>query len=240
MELTANSESEINNLINQSYIDIAIISSYFDFDDYDDPIHYYLQDMNMYNFIPNLGIQVQYQVRLNQAVINDDIFLGSQGISSEVSFYNIERKRISYSNIDFNNAYLQVYINLDPQVDQYQRTVYSFLDMLGFIGGIFELLKTFGYLLVCYFIKRAYYSSIISKLYHVEANQTIQKYNEQIDKASAIWDNSQKNIVESPQRNKVAPRPFQTKSSVSTSRNNNLKEESKYVTNFVYVENVKT
>ena len=182
LEATANNDSDINDFFNQNYIDIAIISSYFDFDDFDDPIHYYLQDMNMYNFIPNLGIQVQYQVRLNQAVINDDILLGSQGISSGVSFYNIERKRISYSTIDFNNAYLQVYINLDPQVDQYQRTVYSFLDMLGFIGGIFELLKTFGYLLVCYFIKRAYYSSIISKLYHVEANQSIKQSDDKIDK----------------------------------------------------------
>ena len=73
--------------------------------------------------------------------------LGPQGIPNQISFYNIERKRISYSTIGSNNAYLQVYINLDPQVEQYQRIVYSFLDMIGFIGGIFELLKAFGYLL---------------------------------------------------------------------------------------------
>ena len=45
--------------------------------------------------------------------------------------------------------------------------------MLGFIGGIFELLKTFGYLAVCFFIKRNYYSSILSKLYHIESKQNL-------------------------------------------------------------------
>ena len=174
LEVNANSDNDINDFFNQNYIKIAIISSYFDFDDYDNPIYYYLQDINMYNIIPNLGIKVQYQVRQNLAVMNDDILLGSQGISSEFSFYNIERKRISYSTIGSNNAYLQVYINLDPQVNQYQRTVYSFLDMFGFIGGIFELLKTFGYLLVCYFTKRAYYTTVqkmtpvATKKYHLK------------------------------------------------------------------------
>ena len=83
--------------------------------------------MNVFNLIPTLGLQVQYQAKQNQAVMNDDVFLGSQGLTNEVNFYSIERKRVSYSSIDFNNAYLQVFITLDPQVDQYQRTIYIFL-----------------------------------------------------------------------------------------------------------------
>ena len=73
------SDTEINSVINKNYIEIALISSYFDFDDYENPIHYYLQDMNLFNLIPTLGLQVQYQAKQNQAVMNDDFFLGSQG-----------------------------------------------------------------------------------------------------------------------------------------------------------------
>ena len=87
------SDTEINSVMNKNYIDIAIISSYFDFEDYENPIHYYLQDMNLLNLVPNLGVQAQYQVKQNQAVMNDDILLGSQGISNKVNFYSIDKKK---------------------------------------------------------------------------------------------------------------------------------------------------
>ena len=196
--------------------------------------------MNIFNLVPTLGLQVQYQAKQNQAVMNDNFFLGSQGLSNEVNFYSIDRKRVSYSSIDFNNAYLQAYITLDPQVDQYQRTVYCFLDMLGFIGGIFELFKTFGYLLVCYFIKRSFYSSIISKLYHIETQRNFQITTIQNKKVSVFDNKDQKKVIESTQRNKVAPLHFQTKSSLDSSRNNNIREESKYGKNYVYAKNLNT
>ena len=149
------------------------------------------------------------------------------------------KKSASYSSINFNNAYLQVFITLDPQFDQYQRTVYCFLDMFGFIGGIFGLFKTFGYIFVSYFIKRSFYSSIIAKLYHIETQRNSNTAISQNKKASVFGNNDQKKVIESPQRSKVAPLHFQTKSSLDTSRYNN-KEESKYGINYVYVENINT
>ena len=136
------------------------------------------------------------------------------------------------------NAYLQAYITFDPQVDQYQRTVYSFLDMLGFIGGISELLKTFGYFMVCYFIKKAYYSSIISKLYHIETQRNSKATTIQ-NKKDSVFANNKNKSIESHQRNKVAPIYLQSRSSLISIMNNN-KEESKYGTNNAYVENIYT
>ena len=40
------SDAEINDVINSHYIDIGIISTYFDFNDYTNPVKYYLQDDN--------------------------------------------------------------------------------------------------------------------------------------------------------------------------------------------------
>ena len=118
--------------------------------------------------------------------MNDNIFIGSQGPSSELIFYSIDRKSLFYSNIDFDNQYLQIFLNLDPQVDLYQRTVYSFLDMLGFIGGIYELFRIFGHLLIGYFIHKIYYSSILSKLYHINVPQ-IEETKNALDNSKFIY-----------------------------------------------------
>ena len=84
------SASEVEAVLNTHNIDIALISSYFDFDDYDNPIHHYLQDMNLFSLLPTLGLKMQYQVRQNLANKNDDIILGSQGSSNDISFYTVK------------------------------------------------------------------------------------------------------------------------------------------------------
>ena len=150
---------------------------------------------------------------------------------------SIERKSIFYSNIGYDNAYLQVYINLDPQLDLYQRTVYSFLDMLGFIGGIFELLKIFGYLTVSYFIKRNYYSSILSKLYHVESDKIVDDKENKTKNEDILFG---ANLGKSSLNNKelkvsqVAPKVSDKGSSFSSnSKKSNMHEEIKSEINSV-------
>ena len=116
-----------------------------------------------------------------------------------------------YSNIEFDNAYLQIYITLDPQIDEYQRTVYSFLDMFGFIGGIFELLSMTGYIVVNFFIKRSYYSSIISKIYHIESEQNRESFNslsKNQENYHVLNQFKPKAMIENQNVNKIAPRHF--------------------------------
>ena len=83
---------------------------------------------------------------------------------------SIDKKSSLYTSGEFDDAHIQIYITLDPQIDTYQRSVYSFLDMFGYIGGIFGLFKTFGYFVVNFFAQKEYYSSILSNLYHFEAD----------------------------------------------------------------------
>ena len=59
-------------------------------------------------------------------------------------------------------------LTLSQQVDQYNRSVYSFWDMFGFIGGIYGVLHSIGYLLFNSILKRVFYSDLLSKLYHAE------------------------------------------------------------------------
>jgi len=62
-----------------------------------------------------------------------------------------------------------VYISTNSKINTYKRIVYSYLVMLGFMGGIAELIIAAGHLLI-FFTKRSYYSWMLNKLYQVESN----------------------------------------------------------------------
>ena len=58
---------------------LAIVSSYVDFEDYESPIHYYLQDMDMMPIMTSLSYKAKYEIRQNSVMLSDNIWLGSQG-----------------------------------------------------------------------------------------------------------------------------------------------------------------
>ena len=114
----------------------------------------------------------QYGVRVNELFANDNLIIGSQGETKRTQFYTINRIQQLTSNFVLEqNSYFKVYITLDQQIDEHYRTVYSFLDMFGFVGGIFELFKAFGFIFANFFAIRSLYSSIISQLYHIESEE---------------------------------------------------------------------
>ena len=72
-------DTEISNFLSSHNLMLALISSYVDFDDYENPIHYYLRDMDIMSMIPSLSYKTQYGVRQNSVVLSDSLWLGSQG-----------------------------------------------------------------------------------------------------------------------------------------------------------------
>ena len=64
----------------------------------------------------------------------------------------------------------------------FERQVYSILDLLGEIGGIYEVLSLLGFAVVNAFTCTAFYYSILPKLYHVDTlgcqkdHETIRNY----------------------------------------------------------------
>ena len=58
---------------------LAIVSSYVDFEDYENPIHYYLRDTDIMPIITSLSYKAQYEIRQNSEMLSDNIWLGSQG-----------------------------------------------------------------------------------------------------------------------------------------------------------------
>ena len=160
--------------MNTHKIEFAVVSSYFDFNDYDNPIHYYLQDLNLYYLMPALSQYANYRVKTNQATISDSLLFGGQGDKSQVDFYSMNYRQTMFSTVEAYNSYLNIIISLDQQTNEYQRTVFSFLDMFGFIGGIFGIMQTIGNLMIQFFIVREFYSTILWKLFSGKENYVIQ------------------------------------------------------------------
>ena len=165
------SSTEIQNIMNYHSVDLAIISSYFDVNDYSNPIHQYLQDKNRYSLTSSVSQRVEYKVKQNQVFLSDSILFGSQGLSSEINFYSLDKGQIILSDSS-SSYYLQFFIFLDQQIDQNQRTVYSFLDMLGYIGGIFGVLYKIGVVIVGIISQKIFYSSVLQNIFHDETLQT--------------------------------------------------------------------
>ena len=166
--------------MNTHYINLAILSSYVDVNDYDNPLHHFIQDKNKYYLVSLMSQRILFQVRQNQAFLNDNLIIGSQGSATELEFYSIEQAQTIISSINSDNGYMQISFTLDQQIDQFQRIVYSFLDMLGFIGGVFGVLYKFGMIVVNFISKRSFYSSVLSTLYNHE-NEKLIKESEQIE-----------------------------------------------------------
>lgn len=58
---TCKSNAEMETALNSHYFDIAVLNSYFDFEDYDTPIKTYVEDLNFYGLISNLNNYVQFK-----------------------------------------------------------------------------------------------------------------------------------------------------------------------------------
>ena len=116
-------------------------------------------------FSPNGYKEVTYLVKENRVNLNDNIILGSLGGSTNQRFYTIGGKTIDQGKLFSSETYLSVKIILDSEINSYSRTVYSFFDMLGFLGGIFGLVHSVAFIFVQFVSDRQYYSFVISKVY---------------------------------------------------------------------------
>jgi len=69
-----------------------------------------------------------------------------------------------------------MYIVFSQRYTYYERNVYSFFDMFGVLGGIYELFSIGGYFMVTFITSRMFNNSLLSSLY-------------QVNKTSNRWDN---------------------------------------------------
>ena len=79
-------EDEIIQKMKDLYIQAAIISTYFDYDDYDTPVKTYLDDLDYSSLLVNYSNSIEVRVQTNTAYLYDNLF------------YNLSPEKITYYN----------------------------------------------------------------------------------------------------------------------------------------------
>ena len=124
-------------MLNNSLLEMLIIKPYFDYSDIENPIKYHIDDSHYLFLHFNAAYLMEMYVRKNEYTLYDSIF--SSNYESGV-FYSIEKSKILPL---YNNHVILAQINfvVDNQIDQYERTVQTVFEVIGIIGGNYEILR---------------------------------------------------------------------------------------------------
>lgn len=83
-------------------MDIVVVNSYFDFDDYDKPVKTYLDDRFYYNLLQNYRLDTTTYLRNNQIETQDTFFAYTPN-GDESEFVAFERVEDNLRNFDTGN-----------------------------------------------------------------------------------------------------------------------------------------
>ena len=75
--ITCKTEEEIENLMKYAFVNIATISGYFDFDDYQEPIKTYMNDFDPVSLNSSYYQYYDFRIQQNKAIISDNLIATS-------------------------------------------------------------------------------------------------------------------------------------------------------------------
>ena len=188
------SDAEIDTAIDSTYIQLAMINNYFDFDDFNQPIKSFLDDQLFYPLTSGFTKNANIYIRQNTAEQKDSLFR-YQSSGSKSSFISIESVIEKFIKSNSNNVIIASFYK-DPKSYNYERTVFSFLDCWGLIGGVNEILEIWGKLIVSLFSGKIFAFSILSASYQVDLTgsnhrkQTIKVNNHKYFETKCLKDKS--------------------------------------------------
>ena len=134
------------------------------------------------NLVSHMDVTIQHQ----EALTSDSWFLTRSFRSQK--FYSVGSIRYTtFEQIEFEDTVAFITVELDQKGEKYKRTTYTFLDMFGYLGGLYDFLVFIGYLFVGYFQVRMFNCSLMSNLYNLN---TKNKSDEESTKTNKILDES--------------------------------------------------
>ncbi|TNV84292.1 hypothetical protein FGO68_gene12595 [Halteria grandinella] len=178
--ITCKSPSDINNFFAYTTLSIAMVNSYFDFSDYtrrdlsveqdvesNGVIKQYIDDRFFFEIDPTRSKKADIYLMKSQANLQDDyIQLGQQ---ETIDFVEISNKHVYENSYNPADGYVvSFYLRYDSQYNTYNRQIYSAMDLLGDVGGLYQSLFYIGYLLINFFSHRLFISAILKHLYQTK------------------------------------------------------------------------
>lgn len=137
-----------------------MIDSYFDTQSFKDPIKTFLTQKYWYSLEGGKRHRSDIFLKENNIDMFDD-FIGLEG-KDDANFYSVsdgEMRKWDENGL----IYGEWYFYLDPETRIFQRDVYTILDLLSQVGGIFSLLQSLCVVLVGLYAERMIYFTVLSK-----------------------------------------------------------------------------
>ena len=113
---------------------------YFNGENFKDPIRSYLDFTYEYKIDSDLATYSNAFVMQNKVDLQDDFIQFGDSKSGE--FYTISRVQDSVNTRSSGN-FFDLTIRLDNRKTLYERRVFSFLDLIGQVGGVNEIIEIF-------------------------------------------------------------------------------------------------
>ena len=160
--------SEIDAVIDNLKLEIDLVNSYLDFDEYSSsPVKHYIDDRFEYFLLSDREKVVNAYIKDNEIELIDSYM--NPFASSEIqNFISIDRVDQDLKNIE-EGSIITIRFQKDLNYQSYSRSVYNVFDAFGDIGGVLEICTIFGGFLVGAFADRVFHYSIISSLYQVDS-----------------------------------------------------------------------
>ncbi|CAI2378946.1 unnamed protein product [Moneuplotes crassus] len=163
---------DIDEYIFYQYLEVVMINSYFDLHSFDDPIKTYLTQEYYYTYQAGYFTQTNFYLKENNMDALDDYTL--VGGKKKRKFYTVAKEKTdkyAYTSGD----YAQIEFHLDPETEVFKRNVFTFMDLLANIGGIFSLLSSLAMLIVGFYAEKMLRYSIMAKCYTFDKRELFQE-----------------------------------------------------------------
>ena len=158
-------------------------NSYVDFGDYENVIKTYIDERFLIRVSPGIQKESVLYMRNNHVTLYDSIIQIGQG--EERQFYSIENSESDFSSSE-SFTYVSFLLRMEAREDTYERTVFSFFDLTGLVGGVFEILEVVGSILVTFFTHKLFMFSMLNDLYQVQKIDSNHEFSKVIPKTKEL------------------------------------------------------
>ena len=112
---------------------MVVINSYLDFNDYNDPIKHYIDDIHFFEIEPERTKRANIFIMKGEVSLEDSIF--QLGYKRDGNFALVENTR-TYEDSISDDTLATFYFRIDSKYYSYSRDVYTVLEFMGDIGGL--------------------------------------------------------------------------------------------------------
>jgi len=143
-----------------------MVDSFFDAENFENPIGTSITDSYYYKMLPGYTKMTEIYVMQNKLELMDSFY--QYGNPEEQTFYSLSGG-YKDTQVKITDAYINTYFFIDSKVTTHKRTVYSLLDMLSQLGGVFQVVKSLSFVILGYYAEKMMYYCLIRKLYQLES-----------------------------------------------------------------------